>query len=521
VSTEISAAGYSANGVGITFIICTFNHIKLLRKLIESMLTQHPPACKYEVLIVDNNSSDGTAEYGRGLANSGLRFRYISESRQGLSWARNAGAKAALFEFLIYLDDDAWLPRDYFRIVCDVVLKEAPDILGAPIIPDFADPVPAWFPVQLETRKKKSVSGYYSDVTVSGGNFGIRRDTLGKIGGFNPKFGMNGRKVGMLEERLAIEAYRRTTPSSRQRVYYSVEAYVYHYTPARRMKVWFQLHRSYIANYQLMSFFLANGVRNESTLRAVCNKRLIASVRKTTILLRNLILRRPVDSDRPMLALHALTLRLADCLACYRRLFISLSFLKIRNFTTEVEARFPRVCVLTSSTMPQEGKPDAMIAENLFYTALQEVAEVEFLHLGGLAKDTVRRRLNATNLSSVDAIIASSDYLVRSVSMLKGDYPHLQLLYISEEVWIDQSPMGLIEDQPSIVEELVDVAQVLRHVKFCDVVMRRRFYGLTEKMLMKVFGGSRVRYQAEFSTPTDCAKRLCSEILRFAPLRIQ
>jgi glycosyltransferase involved in cell wall biosynthesis len=91
----------------ISVIIPVFNRVNLAGRALASVYTQSRPAC--EVIVVDDGSSDGTGEY------VGKRFpqaRYIRQSNQGVSAARNRGIAAARGDWLAFLDsDDEWLPQ--------------------------------------------------------------------------------------------------------------------------------------------------------------------------------------------------------------------------------------------------------------------------------------------------------------------------------------------------------------------------------------------------------------------------
>jgi glycosyltransferase involved in cell wall biosynthesis len=513
------------NGVkidGLSLIICTFNHLDLLKKITRSIFPQKPTDFDYEVIIVDNNSCDGTSKYARDLCATDSRFSYVFEPRQGLSWARNAGAAASKFNFLVYLDDDAWLPENYIAIISEVVARERPDILGAPILPDFVDPVPEWFPVELETRRKKKKSGFYVDVTISGGNFGIKKNILSQLGGFNPRYGMRGLKVGMLEERLMIELYRRIIPPEHQRVYYAVEAFVYHLTPARRMRLQFQLHRGFIANFQLMTFFLSTGVRRKSALRAVCNKRLKESVKKIVPQLKEIVIKKRVASPQLAMAVLSITLRLADCFACYKHLI--LSCLKIGNAgkNRPTEARVPRICILTSHRQEVLGDGVSGFAPNSLVAELAGLVNAEVLHLGGLTKHAIRQALSTVNLRALDAVVVTDDFLARAIVLLKGDYPHLQMLCVYENSGDVNTAKNLSisknDDRPRFPMPL---STLWRYGKFFDQVIviggrtsvaTRFAFGLSSRWCVDF-------YPSESLDRYSFARGLANTVLQYAPLR--
>jgi glycosyltransferase involved in cell wall biosynthesis len=88
----------------ISAIICTHNREEYLGAAIDSLLEQD--FYSYEVIVVDNASSDRTREIVEERL-SNPRLNYVYEPVTGLSVARNTGAKEARAPILAYLDDDA------------------------------------------------------------------------------------------------------------------------------------------------------------------------------------------------------------------------------------------------------------------------------------------------------------------------------------------------------------------------------------------------------------------------------
>lgn len=87
-------------------IIPTFNRLNFLKEAIDSVLTQS--YATLELLIVDDGSTDGTAEF---VASLNDRVRTFNQPNHGPSAARNFGIRQARGEFIAFLDsDDLWLP---------------------------------------------------------------------------------------------------------------------------------------------------------------------------------------------------------------------------------------------------------------------------------------------------------------------------------------------------------------------------------------------------------------------------
>jgi glycosyltransferase involved in cell wall biosynthesis len=93
----------------VSAIIPTFNRVRDVRVAIETALAQTYPASALEIVVVDDGSTDGTAEVLRGAF--GDRIRLLGKQNGGVSSARNHGLAAARGAYLALLDsDDEWLP---------------------------------------------------------------------------------------------------------------------------------------------------------------------------------------------------------------------------------------------------------------------------------------------------------------------------------------------------------------------------------------------------------------------------
>lgn len=233
--------------IDVSIIICTYNRDHFLRLLLQSLEDQvhgELPGT-YDVLVVDNNCIDDTPAVVEDFAKRGMRVRRVVETAQGLSNARNCGARESTATYLCFLDDDAVLPEHYLERLMDNLTTVEPDILGGPVFPYFKDKKPFWFRDKYEIRKHAEETGYQPNGKVSGGNFVIRGDLLSTLGGFDPNFGMIGGKVRMGEERMLVEDYKRATPKPARKLYYDLDMFIRHYTSPDKMRIRYIMHRSY------------------------------------------------------------------------------------------------------------------------------------------------------------------------------------------------------------------------------------------------------------------------------------
>jgi glycosyltransferase involved in cell wall biosynthesis len=234
-----------------TVTIQTYNHAETLAATLHSLADLRCPAdADYEVLVINNNSSDRTAavieEFGAVL---GPRLRSVPEPRQGLSHARNLALAAARGDVVCFLDDDAvadagWLAAhaDVYRTDERIVAAAGPIRLRWP--PGSSRP--AWLPEDLESYLSGLDLGPERCVLEYprhpyGCNMSVRREVAREIGGFSDRLGRRGRCLLSNEERLFF--YRIHERGGQ--VLYIPEAVVYHVIPVERMSKRFFLKRAY------------------------------------------------------------------------------------------------------------------------------------------------------------------------------------------------------------------------------------------------------------------------------------
>ena len=112
----------------ISVVICTRNRADLLGKAIASVVDQEFPRTDYEIIIVDNGSTDRTPEVVRSVQGTAV-VRYIREERIGLCIARNRGWRAAFGRYVAFFDDDAIAQPGWLKVVRDA-FESIPDGVG-------------------------------------------------------------------------------------------------------------------------------------------------------------------------------------------------------------------------------------------------------------------------------------------------------------------------------------------------------------------------------------------------------
>lgn len=200
----------------ISAIICTHNREHYLGAAIDSLL-QQDFAGDYEVIVVDNASSDRTRE----VVESRLphpRLQYIYEPVTGLSVARNTGAKASSSSILAYLDDDAVASSQWLQVLHHAYQKNEKLAIAGGRVTLLWPPnqtSPPWLSdnlagnLGLYNLGEEEVFIQQPGLTPRGLNYSIRRQFLDQVGGFDVNLGRVGKNLLSNEElhmtELALE----------------------------------------------------------------------------------------------------------------------------------------------------------------------------------------------------------------------------------------------------------------------------------------------------------------------------
>ena len=224
----------------ISVILRTYNRDKYIYNVLRSVAENDLPHDQYEIVLVNNNSTDHTEqECQRFQADyPDIRFRYCVETNQGLSHARNRGIRESQGDLLAYVDDDATVNREYLRTYADF-FAATPDAVaaGGPILPRYETEEPSWmshYTRQLITGKlylgdkpRPFARGAYP----GGGNSCYRKSVFDTIGLFNVELGRKGNSLIGAEEK---DLYDKMTTLG-MRFYYLPTAILYHIIPPSKL----------------------------------------------------------------------------------------------------------------------------------------------------------------------------------------------------------------------------------------------------------------------------------------------
>ncbi len=131
----------------LTVAIPTYNRATFLRQTLAGLARQEYPADRFEIVVVDNNSTDATKEIVREFATRNPAPRYVVEPEQGLDHARNRAIAEARGEIIVFADDDILMQPDWLAQLTAPLEADTEGRIGAvggEVIPVFPDGLPAW-----------------------------------------------------------------------------------------------------------------------------------------------------------------------------------------------------------------------------------------------------------------------------------------------------------------------------------------------------------------------------------------
>ncbi|MFM6476611.1 MAG: glycosyltransferase family 2 protein [Dolichospermum sp.] len=240
----------------ISVIIPTRNRASLLEKFLLSLKNQTLAISSYEVVIIDNGSTDYTKSLVEKYIPIIPNLKYIFEPNPGLHSGRHRGFLESQGEILVYGDDDIevfpqWLETIYHSF------QENPDVamIGGKNLPQFESNPPSWLEKMWQPNQSgEQILGYLSILNLGdevkfvspyyifGCNFAIRRSILETARGFHP----DGMPQELIKYRGDGESY--VSSYVQQKGYkalYHPDASVYHWVSNKRMTLEYFCLRAY------------------------------------------------------------------------------------------------------------------------------------------------------------------------------------------------------------------------------------------------------------------------------------
>jgi glycosyltransferase involved in cell wall biosynthesis len=242
----------------LSVILCTYNRASILAGALSALAAQQVVSTtSWELVVVDNNSNDGTADVVKEFkAQAPMPVTYVFEGRQGKTFALNTGASLASGRVLALTDDDCRPTCTWVQDVIDAMARHDAQGLGGRVLPAWAGPPPCWLKEErhfLDTLalltdtdvRHVTLDGAWEQehgIRVWGANMSFTRDAFERVGGFDVAMGPRGEKKYSHED---IDFVRRVLGAG-FRVFYDPAPTVYHWIgPDRMRRAFFREHSFY------------------------------------------------------------------------------------------------------------------------------------------------------------------------------------------------------------------------------------------------------------------------------------
>jgi len=173
-----------------SIIIPTYNRADVILRSLATWAVQTMSITEFEVIVVDNNSTDNSAQLIQDFIADKPNIRYLLETQKGSTNARHAGAKIAKADILIFCDDDGLFNPECVQEVLNVyAANENVSAVAGKIEIQWDAPAPDWIEPYLFMLGRLNYGKeviYRNDIYLNGGIFSIRKDVFNELGGFNP-----------------------------------------------------------------------------------------------------------------------------------------------------------------------------------------------------------------------------------------------------------------------------------------------------------------------------------------------
>ena len=227
---------------GISLVVCCYNDADLLEYFLESVLVQGKLDFPFELLVIDNASTDNTCtvfnQYKERFTKQSIQYYYFFETKRGLNHARNRGIQQSQYSYIGFTDADAKLSPKYLNTLKNLIDQNHPVLLCGPYKPWYNTTIPKWYKDSYNEKNYGNVSKYLKEgETPCGVNMIFNKSILENFEGFGTEIVYKGNNDRGEETELF---YRYEEKGYSDFIFYSPDLVVYHYTRQQTMliKTW-------------------------------------------------------------------------------------------------------------------------------------------------------------------------------------------------------------------------------------------------------------------------------------------
>lgn len=248
----------------LSLIIATYNRAQQVLKTLSSVVQQDADTSLWECIVVNNNSTDDTIERVTEftLANPTFDIRLVTETKQGLSNARNYGMAAATTPLFAIIDDDELIVPEFISSYINF-FDSHPEVsvAGGEIVAVYRSERPRWMskyteqPIANPMNLGDKARPFPRNMIPGGGNMAIRRSAIEQHGTFDPELGRNGKKLIGGEENNLFQRLRQ----GGEQIWWVPGATMHHLIPDEKLtrnyldRLWFNIGVSQFRRSQIES----------------------------------------------------------------------------------------------------------------------------------------------------------------------------------------------------------------------------------------------------------------------------
>ncbi len=248
----------------LSLIIATYNRAHQVLETLSSVVLQDAAPELWECIVVNNNSSDDTIEQVSHFIsnNPSFNIRLVTETKQGLSHARNCGMSAATTPLFAIIDDDELILPEFISSYINF-FESHPDVAvaGGEIVAVYRSSRPRWMskyteqPIANPMNLGDKPRPFPRRMIPGGGNMAIRKSAIEQHGAFDPELGRKGGQLIGGEENNLFQRLRQ----GGEQIWWVPNAVMHHLIPDEKLersyldRLWFNIGVSQFRRAQIES----------------------------------------------------------------------------------------------------------------------------------------------------------------------------------------------------------------------------------------------------------------------------
>ncbi|MBE6211581.1 MAG: glycosyltransferase [Rikenellaceae bacterium] len=223
----------------LSIVISTYNNAASLERALKSVAMQDADKSVWECVVVNNNSTDDTAERVAAFAkaHSDINIKLVDEPQQGLSYARNRGIAESKGQFVAFIDDDETINEGFVSAYIDLFRNHGAFVGSGALKVCYETARPKWMSYYTEKMIANpldlgsEIITITRTITPTGGNMAFNREVFNLYGNFDTNLGRKGGELFGGEENDLFERIR----DLGERIFYTPHAIAYHHISDKKL----------------------------------------------------------------------------------------------------------------------------------------------------------------------------------------------------------------------------------------------------------------------------------------------